>query len=99
MKMRKIPLRVCVGCQEQKPKKELLRIVRTPEDTVEIDKTGKKSGRGVYVCADPACLEKAYKEHRLERSLKKAVSEEIYDQLRRSWNNERQSIESRRSGT
>ena len=77
MKMRKIPLRVCVGCQEQKPKKELLRIVRTPEDTVEIDKTGKKSGRGVYVCADPVCLEKAYKEHRLERSLKKAVSEEI----------------------
>ena len=77
MKMRKIPLRVCVGCQEQKPKKELLRIVRTPEDTVEIDKTG------VYVCADPACLEKAYKEHRLERSLKKAVSEEIYDQLRK----------------
>ena len=53
MKMRKIPLRVCVGCQEQKPKKELLRIVRTPEDTVEIDKTGKKSGRGVYVCAEP----------------------------------------------
>ena len=83
MKMRKSPLRVCVGCQEQKPKKELLRIVRTPEDTVEIDKTGKKSGRGVYVCADPACLEKAYKEHRLERSLKKAVSEEIYDQLRK----------------
>ena len=72
MKMRKIPLRVCVGCQEQKPKKELLRVVRTPEDTVEIDKTGKKPGRGVYVCADPACLEKAYKEHRLERSLKKA---------------------------
>ena len=83
MKMRKIPLRVCVGCQEQKPKKELLRIVRTPEDTVEIDKTGKKSCRGVYVCADPACLEKAYKERRLERSLKKAVSEEIYDQLRK----------------
>ena len=83
MKMRKIPLRVCVGCQEQKPKKELLRIVRTPEDKVEIDKTGKKSGRGVYVCADPACLEKAYIEHRLERSLKKAVSEEIYDQLRK----------------
>lgn len=82
MKVRKIPLRVCVGCQEQKPKKELLRIVRTPENVVEIDRTGKKSGRGVYVCATSECLEKAYEEHRLERSLKTKVSEEIYTGLR-----------------
>jgi len=82
VKVRKIPLRVCVGCQEQKPKKELLRIVRTPENVVEIDRTGKKSGRGVYVCATSECLEKAYKEHRLERSLKTKVSEEIYTGLR-----------------
>ena len=82
MKTKKVPLRVCAGCQEQKPKKELLRSVRTPDDLVEIDRTGKKSGRGVYVCADRECLDKAYKEHRLERSLKTKVSEEIYEELR-----------------
>ena len=58
MKKKKIPLRVCAGCQEQKSKKEMIRIVRTPEGNVEIDKTGKKSGRGVYICQNPDCLEK-----------------------------------------
>lgn len=82
MKQKKIPLRVCAGCQEQKNKKEMIRVVRTPEGTVEIDKTGKKSGRGVYICQDLTCLEKAYKEHRLERSLKTKVSDEIYESLR-----------------
>ncbi|KMO86277.1 nucleic-acid-binding protein implicated in transcription termination [Megasphaera cerevisiae DSM 20462] len=82
MKQKKIPLRVCAGCQEQKSKKEMIRIVRTPEGAVEIDKTGKKSGRGVYVCQNEACLEKAYKEHRLERSLKTKVSDEIYAALK-----------------
>lgn len=82
MKKRKIPLRVCAGCQEQKNKKDMIRVVRTPEGTVEIDKTGKKSGRGVYVCQNQDCLEKAYKEHRLERSLKTKVSDEIYEALR-----------------
>lgn len=82
MKKRKIPLRVCAGCQEQKNKKDMIRIVRTPEGTVEIDKTGKKSGRGVYICPTADCLEKAYKEHRLERSLKAKVSEDIYAALR-----------------
>ena len=60
----------------------LIRVVRTPEGAVEIDKTGKKSGRGVYICQNSACLEKAYKEHRLERSLKTKVSDEIYESLR-----------------
>ena len=82
MKKKKIPLRVCAGCQEQKSKKEMIRIVRTPEGNVEIDKTGKKSGRGVYICQNPDCLEKAYQEHRLERSLKTKVSPDIYEELR-----------------
>lgn len=82
MKKRKIPLRVCAGCQEQKNKKDMIRVVRTPEGAVEIDKTGKKSGRGVYICPQTECLEKAYKEHRLERSLKTKVSDEIYEALR-----------------
>ncbi len=82
MKKKKIPLRVCAGCQEQKSKKEMIRVVRTPEGVVEIDKTGKKSGRGVYICPNPDCLEKAYKEHRLERSLKTNVSDDIYESLR-----------------
>lgn len=83
MKTRKTPMRVCAGCQEQKSKKEMIRVVRTPEGAVEIDKTGKKSGRGVYLCPNSGCLEKAYKEHRLERSLKTKVSSEIYEQLRK----------------
>ncbi len=82
MKKKKIPLRVCAGCQEQKNKKEMIRVVRTPEGAVEIDKTGKKSGRGVYICQNLECLEKAYKEHRLERSLKTKVSDDIYESLR-----------------
>lgn len=82
MKKKKVPLRVCAGCQEQKSKKEMIRVVRTPEGIVEIDKTGKKSGRGVYICQNSDCLEKAYKEHRLERSLKTKVSDDIYESLR-----------------
>lgn len=82
MKKKKVPLRVCAGCQEQKSKKEMIRVVRTPEGIVEIDKTGKKSGRGVYICQNPDCLEKAYKEQRLERSLKTKVSDDIYESLR-----------------
>ena len=81
--MKKIPLRQCIGCGEMKSKKEMIRVVRTPEGAVEIDKTGKKSGRGVYLCLNSECLEKAYKEHRLERSLKTKVSSEIYEQLRK----------------
>ena len=80
---KKIPMRRCTGCGEMKEKKDLIRVVRTPEGTVEIDKTGKKSGRGVYLCPNSECLEKAYKEHRLERSLKTKVSGEIYEQLRK----------------
>ncbi len=79
--MKKTPLRMCVGCREMKPKRELLRIVRTPEKKVEWDPTGKKSGRGAYLCSDPGCLKKARKAKSLERTLNIAIAEEIYDEL------------------
>jgi len=81
-RVKKIPLRLCVGCQEMKPKKELLRIVRTPEDTVEIDPTGKRSGRGVYICPNGECLQKALKARRLEKSLKKPIAPEVVESLK-----------------
>ncbi len=84
MKVRKIPMRKCVGCETLKPKKELIRIVAMPTGEMEVDRTGKKNGRGVYICDDPACFEKAYKNHGLERSLKRPVSKEVYDALKAS---------------
>lgn len=81
MKQKKIPQRMCVGCQEMKTKKELLRIVRSPEGEVTIDLTGKKSGRGAYVCKSKACLEQAVKAKRLERSLKQPIDPAVYQML------------------
>ncbi|NTW04666.1 MAG: YlxR family protein [Peptococcaceae bacterium] len=80
-RVKKIPQRMCVGCQEMKPKKELIRIVRTVEDGVQIDSTGKKSGRGAYLCSDINCLQRAVKERRLERALERTVSKDVYDML------------------
>ncbi|MCL5058086.1 MAG: YlxR family protein [Actinobacteria bacterium] len=80
-KVRKIPQRMCVGCQEMKPKKELIRIVRTPQDSIEIDNTGKKSGRGAYICPRVECLQRASKEKRLEKALQRQISKEIYQVL------------------
>lgn len=82
MKQRKIPQRMCVGCQEMKNKKELLRVVRTPDGDVIIDSTGKKPGRGAYLCASEQCFLKAYKEKRLERALKQVILPQLYDKLR-----------------
>lgn len=82
MVQKKIPQRMCVGCQEMKNKKELIRIVRTPESEILLDPTGKKSGRGAYVCPNEACVTKAYKEKRLEKSLKCAVDEAVYESLK-----------------
>lgn len=79
---KKVPLRMCVGCREMKPKRELLRVVRTPEDEVLIDFTGKKSGRGAYVCPDEACLNRAVKQRQLDRALERAISPEITQQLK-----------------
>ena len=80
---KKIPMRMCVGCREMKPKKELLRVVRTPEEEILIDFTGKKSGRGAYVCPEDACLNRAVKQRQLERALERAISPEVFEQLRR----------------
>ena len=84
MKPRKIPMRMCVGCREMKPKKELLRVVRTPENEVLIDPTGKKSGRGAYICPSAACLAKARKQRQLERTFECAVDAAAYDALEAS---------------
>ena len=83
MKTRKIPMRMCTGCRERREKRELIRVVRTPEGLVTIDKTGRRNGRGAYICRDSLpCLEKAVKTKMLERSLETAIEPEIYDRLR-----------------
>ena len=82
MKPRKIPMRMCVGCREMKEKKELIRVVRSPEGDVSLDPTGKKSGRGAYVCRDPNCLKRAIKQKQLERQLDAALSPETAEALR-----------------
>lgn len=88
MKVKKIPLRMCTGCMEMKPKKELIRVVKTPEGEVSVDLTGKKSGRGAYVCKNAECLEKAFKAKRLSRNLDVVIDEEIYNRLRNEIENE-----------
>ena len=80
MANKKIPMRQCVGCGEMKAKKELLRVLKT-EDGVLLDATGKKNGRGAYICANTECLKKARKSKGLERSLKVAIPDEVYDNL------------------
>ena len=80
-KTRKIPQRQCVGCREMKDKKALLRIVKTPEGEILLDSTGKRSGRGAYVCPDPECLKKARKSRALERAFDAAIPAEVYDAL------------------
>lgn len=78
---KKIPMRQCLGCREQKPKKELIRVVRSPEGTITLDFRGKLSGRGAYVCPKPDCLNKAVKAHALERALSCPIPDEIYQRL------------------
>ena len=80
---KKIPMRQCVGCREMKPKKDLIRVVRSPEGTISLDFKGKMPGRGAYVCPDPACLAKARKSRALERAFETAIPAEVYDQLER----------------
>ncbi len=79
--MKKPPMRKCVGCQESKNKKEMIRIIRTMEGNFELDATGKKNGRGAYICPNPLCLGKAVKNHSLERSFGQAVPKEVYETL------------------
>ena len=81
MAEKKIPLRKCTGCNEMKPKKELIRVLKTPEDEIVLDKTGKKNGRGAYLCNSIECFRKAEKTKGLERSLQLKIPEEIYESL------------------
>jgi len=84
MKVKKIPMRMCTGCMEMKPKKDLIRVVKNKEGELSMDLTGKKPGRGAYVCKDVVCLEKSFKTKRLSRNLETAISEEIYSDLRKA---------------
>ena len=81
LKTRKVPMRMCVGCHEMKPKRELQRIVRSPEGEVSIDPVGKKPGRGAYVCRDPECLKKAQKARRFERAFSCKIEDAVYDAM------------------
>lgn len=80
-KQRKIPQRQCVGCRAMKDKKALVRIVKTPEGEICVDATGKKSGRGAYICPDAECLQKARKSRALERAFETAIGQDIYEAL------------------
>ena len=80
--MKKIPLRTCMGCNEKKPKKELVRIVRNKDGEIFIDRTGKADGRGAYICDSIECLEKVIKSKRLERVIEVQIPEEVYNNLR-----------------
>lgn len=79
--MKKVPLRQCIGCGEMKGKKEMIRVIKTPEDTIMIDATGRKNGRGAYICPSSECLKKAIKNKGLERSFKMSIPGEVYEQL------------------
>ncbi len=78
---KKIPQRQCMGCRERKEKRQLIRVVRKTDGTVSLDFSGKVSGRGAYLCPDPACLAKAQKSKALERSLEVSIPEEVYSRL------------------
>ena len=81
MQPKKIPMRKCTGCGEMKPKKELVRVVKSPEGEISLDLTGKKNGRGAYVCKDAACLKKAQKAKRIERAFDCAIPNEIFQKM------------------
>ena len=82
--MKNLPKRTCIGCNEVKLKKELIRVVKNKEGEISIDKTGKANGRGAYLCDNIQCLEKAIKTKRLERSFETQIGNEIYDELRKT---------------
>lgn len=86
MKVRKVPMRMCLGCQEMKPKKELLRIVRTAEEVLEFDPTSKKNGRGAYLCRNIECFKKAVKSQKIEKTFSIKPSGELLAELERQMN-------------
>ncbi len=78
---RKVPMRRCVGCQEMKSKKEMIRVIRTQEGEFSLDATGKKNGRGAYICPSGECLRKAVRNKGLERSFKQSIPAQVYEAL------------------
>ena len=78
---KKIPQRQCMGCRERKPKRDMIRIVRTPEGAVSLDFGGKMNGRGAYICPNPECLKKVQKSKALDRSLEVTIPDEVYERL------------------
>lgn len=80
--MKKLPVRLCVGCQEPHNKREMIRIVKSPEGEFSVDFTGKKSGRGAYICKNIECLNTAVKQRRLEKSFKCQIDNSVYEQLK-----------------
>ena len=81
MKTKKIPMKMCLGCGEMKPKRELIRVVKSKEGDISLDLTGKKSGRGAYICKSVECFEKARKARKFERSFSCMISEDIYNSM------------------
>lgn len=86
MKPKKIPFRMCLGCNEMKEKRQLIRVVKDPEGNVSLDATGKKNGRGAYVCRSAECLGKAIKAKKLERAFSMAIPNEVYESLTKEMN-------------
>ena len=82
---KKVPMRQCVGCGEMKSKKEMMRVLNTPEEQIILDVTGKKNGRGAYLCKSAECLKKARKNKGLERSFKMSIPAEVYDSLEKEY--------------
>lgn len=82
MKKKKVPLRICVSCREKKEKRELLRIIKTPEGVTEVDRSGKKSGRGAYICSKQSCLQKALNSNILQKNLQADLSEEVIENIK-----------------
>ncbi|MDD3192450.1 MAG: YlxR family protein [Oscillospiraceae bacterium] len=81
MQTRKVPMRMCTGCGQMKPKRELVRVVKSQEGEISLDLTGKKAGRGAYVCRDIQCLQKARKARRLEKAFSCRIPDEVYDKM------------------
>ena len=91
MKNKKIPMRQCVGCKEMKNKREMMRVLKTAEGTIVIDTTGRKNGRGAYLCMTKECLVKARKNKGLERSFKMSIPDEVYEELEKEFDEDVQS--------
>ncbi len=80
--MKKIPMRQCIGCRQMKKKQDMIRVIKTPEGDICIDATGRKNGRGAYICPNMECLEEAIRHKALDRSFKMQISPEVYEQLK-----------------